>query len=69
MQTITLAQVKNGAVLPAPKYKSDPYVIISNEGIVLFAGTLSETQSLSFYYDDCEVKVREYDLYMRIILL
>lgn len=62
----TLAELKAGAVLPPPVYRSKPYIVLSDEDVVLSAGTLDEVLALSdkfsSYYDDCVVEVRQHDL-------
>lgn len=54
-------------------YTNTPYVIMSNEGCVLWSGSKEEllnginTTSDSLcgtYYDDCELKAREHDIYL-----
>lgn len=66
----TVKQFKEGAILPAPTYSSKPYVVLGSKGdskgIVLAAGDLEylEHATVTDYYDDCEIKPREYDLYM-----
>lgn len=67
----TLAELKAGAVLPPPVYRSKPYVLTvdcarfpNQKDMVLSSGTLRHFLSLSDYYDDCIVSVREHDLYM-----
>jgi hypothetical protein len=50
-----------------PIYSHKPYVIINKYGVVLLGGTLNELIEINNrfcgYYDDCEIKVREYDLF------
>lgn len=64
----TVKEVKNGATLPDPIYVHKPYVIISNENIILDADTLEGLMSTCVkfgdYYDNCEVDIRRDDLYM-----
>lgn len=62
---ITLKEVKAGAELPQAKYKIAPYVVVSESNLILFAGDPADLMELSEYYDDCEVKAREHDLYLR----
>ena len=60
----TLLEVKNGTKLPRPIYQEKPYIILSNENVVLFAGTLEEVKQQLSYYDDCTVDIRRHDLHM-----
>ena len=60
----TLKQIKDGAQLDTPIYVKNPFVVLSNEGMVLGCGTLEEVKAFSPYFDDCRVDVRKYDLYL-----
>ena len=48
------------------KYASEPYVLLSKEGIVLSAGSKEEIEALhkDSYYSNCKVEPRQYDLYL-----
>lgn len=60
----TLKNVKVGTVeLRTPFYKVKPYVVLSDEGVVLSAGTLEEIKQLDAYFDDCVVEIRQHDLH------
>ena len=63
---ILVADVKNGATLPAPIYKVKPYVILNSDNVVLSAGTLDylmyDCHLSGSYYDDCVIDIRRYDL-------
>lgn len=63
---VTLAELKAGARIGKPIYLAKSYVVLSKEGMVLSAGTLDEVKARNYggYYDNCEVKVREHDLYL-----
>lgn len=61
---ITLADVKNGAELPAPLYVDKPFVIINKDGVVLDAGSYAHISALTEYYDHCEVDIRRHDSYL-----
>ena len=62
---ITVKDIKSGTTFGNPVYASKPYVVIGNKAkIVLHAGDLQSIRALSSYYDDCQVKVRVYDLYL-----
>ena len=61
----TLKSLKSGTVqLPSPIYASKPYLILSKEDVVLFAGTLEEVKHQGTYYDDCIVEVRRHDIHL-----
>jgi len=60
----TLKQIKSGATLDQPIYISKPYVILSNEGMVLWAGEFDEMIALDSYYDNCVADIRKYDLHL-----
>jgi len=61
---ITVKDFRYGATLPKPIYKHKPYIVLGKERIVLHAGTKQSILKLSSYYDTCEVKEREHDLYL-----
>lgn len=61
---VTVNDVKNGANLDAPIYCHKPYIVLGKEGTVVSSGTLDHIKSLWNYYDDCEVLVRQHDLYL-----
>jgi hypothetical protein len=66
---MTLKDLKNGAKLPTPIYVSKPYVLLApknkeNAGMVLAADISYRLKKLSSYFDDCEVNIRKYDLYL-----
>jgi len=60
----TLKEIKSGASLANPIYKKLPYVVLSNDGMVLFAGNSDEILNLDNYFNDCEVDVRMHDLHL-----
>lgn len=64
MKNITLKQLKDGAELPNIIYKTDSYVVLSKENMILHCGTLNSLKALPSYYDECKVTVREYDIYL-----
>jgi hypothetical protein len=64
---VTVAEFKNGAVLPAPIYRHKPYVILNADEVVLKAGTLDEVSERGYldYLDkcgSCSVDIRRHDL-------
>lgn len=59
-----LKDLKNGAVPPAPVYKSKPYVVLSLENVVLATGSLTNLKRLSSYFDDFVVEARKDDLHL-----
>lgn len=61
---ITVKEVKAGVELPAPIYKTKPYVVLSAENVVLDAGDLDHIKSIYSYYDDCEADIRRHDMYL-----
>lgn len=64
----TVKQVFENAVLPAPIYQHEPFVVLGPGGLVLFAGDRAEVMKLhekyAGYYDDCVVEVRRHDLHL-----
>jgi len=62
---LTVKDVKRGMKIGDPIYLNDPYIVVAKEGNVLHSGSRQSIADLSSYYDDCEVKVRTYDLYLR----
>ena len=59
----TLGDVKRyGLKLDAPIYVHKPYVVVSDENIVLAAGTIKEMMELSEYFDDNIMDIRRYDM-------
>lgn len=60
----TVKDVKNGAYVGNPIYVVKPFVVLSKDGIVLFAGELQEVKNMWQYYDNCSVEVRKHDLYL-----
>jgi len=61
---ITVKDFRYGTTLPKPIYKYKPYIVLGKERVILHAGTKQSILKLSSYYDDCEVKAREHDLYL-----
>ena len=61
----TVKDIKQGSKVSGQiVYIAKPYVVISDEGIVLHAGTLESIKALVSYYDGCKVENRENDLYL-----
>jgi hypothetical protein len=62
----TVKQVKRGEEnLSAPIYKKKSYVILNKDNVVLDTiNTAYEVKNISSYYDDCEIQVRQHDLYL-----
>ena len=64
-----LSEFKNGATLANPIYKVKPYVILAKNEIggsmvVATHESLDSLLNANSYYDNCDVAIREYDLYM-----
>jgi hypothetical protein len=59
----TLTELKCGtAILPAPIYVGNPYVLKSPQGAILATGTKKELRALPAYFDEFVVDVRQHDL-------
>lgn len=59
-----LTEFKASSEVDSPVYFFKPFVVLSDENVVLFAGSESQVRKLSSYFDNCEVEVRRHDLHM-----